>query len=56
MILVFKTGERLDLNLDEDDPVSIMKATGSVCIETKDNEKVWINADDVLYIRDGGKQ
>lgn len=54
--IVFKNGERLNIDLDDGDPAAIMQATGIVLVESKQGEKVYVRADDVLYIRDGGKE
>ena len=53
MTLVFKTGERIELDFDESDPIAIMNATGVVRVDTKDGQTVYVKAEDVLYIHDG---
>lgn len=56
MTLVFKTGERMELDLDDSDPMAIMNATGVVKVDTKDGQTVYVKAEDVLYIHDGRKE
>lgn len=56
MTLVFKTGERIELDLDESDPIAIMNTTGVVRVDTKDGQTVYVKAEDVLYIHDGSKE
>lgn len=49
-VLVFKSGEQIELQLEDGDAYSIMKSTGPVRIDCVDRKTLYVNAADILYI------
>ena len=49
-VLVFKSGERMELQLEDGDAFAIMKSTGPIKIDCVDGKTLYVNAADILYI------